>query len=147
MSKRLRSTTWFLLPVAYVAACILGIKMWLMLGSYLVVHCPPDKVWVGLASGNTKCSWPSYVFLIKDGIGATFLAISIIVACACVIAKEDTWMIFPTAMVSAAIGILYTLEPSQSARTLSHRIFVGAIFAAALVATATFVEWLRNRRS
>ena len=72
---------WVLLPFVYIVACVVGVWTWLTLGKFSIARCPLENVWIGAHSGNIKCSWPIEVFFVKDVLGASVLAILIVVAC------------------------------------------------------------------
>jgi hypothetical protein len=114
------------LPLAFIAAVYLGVRLWLNLGDISLAHCPADLVWYGLASGDKKCSWPLPVYLAKDMGGAAVTAALPVLLCAAVVPPADRKAAACiAAMAICALALLYLLGGSHHLRPASLLVGVG----------------------
>lgn len=132
----------------FVVSNVAGIYLWLVLGDLSVALCPADRVWQG-ASGNVYCEWPLYVFFVKDMIGASVLAMLVILACNAVVPYFGVAAACLAGMVEALIAAWFLFESYRPWKhILSHRVAVGAVFLVMLLlgVVAIFLWETKNKR-
>lgn len=110
-----------------------GIYFWLVLGDLSVWMCPSDGVWHGV-SGNTYCRWPLYVFFAKDMVGASVLAILVILVCNAVVPSFKIAAAFLAGIMEALVAIWFLFESYNPLKhILLHRVVVSVAFLVALL--------------
>ncbi len=137
---------WALLPFGYLLTCVFGIWVWLMLGSLFLSFCPAEKIWYGLASGDMKCKFPLWVFVLKDMLGVSFLAFILVSVTAWLAPQYKRTSAYTAAAISSLLGAWYLWHSFNPwVHVLSHRITVGVTFSCILLLTAIFIpKYLRH---
>lgn len=139
-SKRRSALVWVLLPFAYLLACVFGIWLWLKTSAFFLSFCPADKIWYGAASGDMKCKFPLWVFVLKDMLGASFLAFILVVVTAWLAPGYKRASAYTAAAISSLLGTWYlwhSFDPWM--HVLLHRVTVGVTFSFILALTAVFI--------
>lgn len=139
---------WIMVPFAYALACLLGVWVWLSLGSLLQSACPSEKIWYGGSSGDAKCHFPLWVFFLKDMFGASLLAASLVLSCAWSAPAAKRTVAFTAAVLSGLVGCWYLWQGFNPwTHVLSHRLATGITFSLALVVVAVLVPRRRYRQA
>lgn len=117
------------LPFTFATALGLGVWLWLRLGDFSLAHCPPERVWYGLASGDRKCNWPLAVYLAKDMIGAALTGALPVLLCAAVAPARKAGVAGMAAALVCALALLFLLGGSHHLRPASLLAGVGMALA------------------